>query len=379
MTFHFYFPNEVLGGVSYLFVRTARILAAKGNSCVLIDYQSGAMAKLIETMDSILVHTVSKDEKYYIEDGVLITQSCSKWYLRRNVIFGDDVRILLWNLHPYNLVIGPAKLRFLVYRRFAQMHKVASIILFPYFVSHRRFVMRLHKLEGIMFMDEDNISATSELFASDFSRTTMVPVGVDIDCKLYFPKKCGRDEANFLWVGRIADFKYPVLLYVLRFLEYRYKWRNIVFTLIGEGEYLEILRDECSRYTNIKVIFAGTCHDLETYYEQADLVFGMGTSLLEAARHGLPVIVTNPSYVYRKINDYKFRWFGTAPTYSLGGFGRSTSGEKRLGEMLDEYFINPMTFGQLARKHVEKYFNIEEVAEIVLNRSIRAPRVKNIF
>jgi glycosyltransferase involved in cell wall biosynthesis len=116
------------------------------------------------------------------------------------------------------------------------------------------------------------------------------------------PEKSNKTGIKVLFVGRLDKNKRPEkFIKLAAVLTERFPELPLQFQIVGDG----ILRNELERLAenlNIsskKLTFFGVCDEMETIYQQADLLISTskreGTSnvLLEAMAHNLPVIATN--------------------------------------------------------------------------------------
>ena len=114
------------------------------------------------------------------------------------------------------------------------------------------------------------------------------------------------------WLGRLVDFKYYILKYTLIELNKISDFidSDIVFTVIGGGEWCARLKSEIGNLKSVTIIFVENVspNDLDNYLnENCDLMFAMGTSALEAAKLSIPTVLLDVVYGEIKgIYPYRF-------------------------------------------------------------------------
>src|SRR5690606_20911594 len=119
---------------------------------------------------------------------------------------------------------------------------------------------------------------------------------------------------NICLLGRVIDFKVIPLLSVLPSLVNLRA--RVKFHIIGSGQYEESLRSMLL-INEFSFEFHGTIPkgELDKQLMSYDLVMGIGTSILESAKLGIPSIVMNGSYKHLTPEEVKFDWLHNCPPY----------------------------------------------------------------
>ncbi|MBI4228825.1 MAG: aminotransferase class I/II-fold pyridoxal phosphate-dependent enzyme, partial [Deltaproteobacteria bacterium] len=239
----------------------------------------------------------------------------------------------------------------------------------------------MNKKRSIFFMDGSTLKYTQDYLDIQIQQPILMPVPCD-DVAVNMKKgrlKKERDYISFCWVGRIADFKTPILIYTIRRLSNfaRQKKTLMKFHIIGEGPDESKLRamNEGHAYFQIfyEGVVAGEALDL-FLLDNVDVLTAMGTSALEGAKLGVPTILLDASYgpVTR---DYKFRWLFESKDFILGEHmsesnfaAHNGSLERMMEEIIEDYsLLSTKTFDYCARNHsissvCKKFISAIEVA-----------------
>ena len=147
-------------------------------------------------------------------------------------------------------------------------------------------------------------------FGVQEDRITTVPIYIDIVLKTGLPlqRRAGtptsfarNDNSTFIFltVGRLVPVK-NVAMQIDALAEITKKFLQVELWIVGDGverQYLEIKNQKLKIKNQIK--FFGWQNDLEKFYKQADCLLltsnneGWGLAVVEAAAHGLPIIMTD--------------------------------------------------------------------------------------
>lgn len=333
----FFFPyNRGAGGVNILFLKLANHLAMITDLNIYLgDYENGYMITNNRNPKVKSLYLISNKPMIIPHDSIIICQTMAPWMLLDELKFRTDTKILFWNLHPYNL---------LWYFSFAKLHKtlLSRIIAFyPQFLM-KKFVDIIIKHKGIVFMDAENRKSAEKVIAGNINIPFYLPVFSDPAIKHSF-----RMRGNFVWLGRLADFKVSILIYIMKKMStYSLERRHrIKFYIIGDGpQKAEIQNAACSVANDyFEIIFIGEIENekLADYLRKtASVLFAMGVSALDGARIGLPTILLD--FSYESIDDdYDFNYLFETEDYTLGREISSNphkKGNHSLENMIDELY-----------------------------------------
>ena len=319
---YFFFPYCGVGGVSVLFLRLATYLSNINlYNVFLIDYKDGYMAKNYDESSSVKFVVYSRTTNIKFEDNdVVIFQSMPLWGMPPNLFFSDSTKLIYWNLHPYNMFGYASSISKYFKNKFVQKLLIFGFryLIYP---NDRKAIKVFDKKKSIFFMDEENYTKTRELLDLNISIPSYLPLIIDDIENIkenYIPND---QKLNCIWMGRIADFKVHILLYTLKKLNVmatEYK-KEIVFTIVGNGKYLDYLLEEIKTLKNIKIKYIDYVNpnNLKEFLKVFDIGFAMGTAALDFAKFGLPTVLLD--FAYEEIKkEYKFDWLYNTKNFTLG-------------------------------------------------------------
>lgn len=319
---YFFFPYKGVGGVSVLFLRLASYLVNLNlYNIFLIDYEDGYIAKNYDQKSNIKFISYSQDINIVFEDNdIVVFQSMPLWGMPLNLIFSNNTKIIYWNLHPYNMFGYASSISKYFKNKFMQKLVTTGFRYFIYFYD-RKAIQIFNDKKSIYFMDGENYIKTKELLYIDIKDVVYLPLVIENIENIkqnYIPNK---DILNCIWIGRIGDFKVHILFYTLQKLNEiaRSYSKNIVFTVIGTGEYLNHLKEATSSFKNINIKYIDYIdpRDLKKFLIDMDIGFAMGTAALDFAKYGVPTVLLD--FAYEEITqDYRFDWLYNTKNFTLG-------------------------------------------------------------
>ncbi|MCT7511864.1 glycosyltransferase family protein [Aliarcobacter cryaerophilus] len=363
---YFFFPYKGVGGVPVLFLRLANYLEKLDlYNIFLIDYQNGYMANNYNQKSNIRFISYSQDTKIKFEDNdIVVFQSMPLWGMPSNLVFANTTKLIYWNLHPYNMFGYASSISKYFKNKFVQ--KIVTLI-FRYFIypNDRKAVKIFHEKKSIFFMDGENYINTKELLDIEINQPIYLPLVIDNIENIkqnYTPNK---ELLNCIWIGRIGDFKVHILLYSLKKLNEIAKKhkKNIIFTVVGTGEYLEYLKEETSNLSEIEIKYIDYIDplNLKEFLKDMDIGFAMGTAALDFAKYGLPTVLLD--FSYEELNkDYKFDWLYNTKDFTLGRHITDKICKKNnssLEDMLSEIGANFEIVSQKSFAYIKNSFAIK--------------------
>jgi len=265
-----------------------------------VDYDDGYAINLLKGNDTISHIHYEAGGKANIPEGTIVIAPLSYLPLIERVIEQpQNKKYLLWSLHPYNLVsyINLYRQRlFTIGRR--KRKEIGEILL------------RLSKKGVIRYMDYNNYYWSSKVFSFNCGEAPYIPIYVaDFDRHRPNPRKREQNELSFMWLGRLDGDKYYTIATFLNELESISADYSVTFYIVGGGNREKELRKK-SRATNVNVVFTGKLVGEELtrlINEKVDIGLAMGTSALDIAKHGKPVIVEgviNKIFMANELKDY---------------------------------------------------------------------------
>ncbi len=322
---YFCFPFKGVGGVAVLFVRVAEFLASSGMAkCYLIDYEDGHMSKIKDSKLTELI-PYSESQTIKIPDNVIVIfQSMTPWSIFPNLKFGDRTKFIFWSCHPLNLIPSIPGFRNLTTSSSFLSKLIMNSLLLVYKIRVRNFLLFLHKRHSIFFMDGNNLDVTSDMLSVKILEPKFLPIPANNKKQIYWKYDNSNDSdfLNFLWLGRVVDFKYFPLKRFLKDLNDSEAVSNskVRITIVGKGDYHTNLKEDEELNNNFQIRYIDhiDLHKLDEFIiKNASIVVAMGTSALESAKLGVPTLVLN--FSYKEIEgSYDYCWLHETKEYNLG-------------------------------------------------------------
>lgn len=317
---YMFYPSGSAGGAEYLMLRAAYLLSQNFH-VVILDFVGGWLYEQANSV-GLDVKLIQADRRYDIESNAVILTPASSYKLVKKIFNDVDDSILLWNLHPYNLIPSVYRLRNLpeVFRK-GLLGWFASWLLN---LNYRHLVRSLTKNNKIAVMDGACAQALQKYYGA--SNISYLPVYCPNEMFVYSKLGVNRpslsQHINVVWLGRIdLDFKIHILR---RLYDDLLKYSNessgsIEFTVVGVGQGLELIQKEFKRNDNLIINFVGlkTGKELTDIIDNSDIGFAMGASAVELAARGLPTILLDFSYTEIPKN-YRYNWLFNSSNYTLG-------------------------------------------------------------
>lgn len=316
----FCFPYRGVGGVSLLFLRLGGYLKQRGYQVAIVDYIDGYMAsnnheniELIEYRDC--------SEVSILDNEMLVMQMMTPWSIypalniapRTKLFFITTLPVNTYPLLPFfrNTMSPGGFLAKLVW----------NTILRSEFKKAVNFLNIGLNACSVTFLDEDIVGNISNSLDVTCDNYEILPLfSGDVNGNLYLKKKQLSSNRLVLgWVGRISDFKIHILNKVLIDVKKvsESEKLEIKFFIIGVGEEEDSLIDVNGEFLKVERVSHVTPSNLSDTLISFDLLFAMGTSALDGARLGVPVVRLD--YSFNIINDdYKYKFLFDVTGYSLG-------------------------------------------------------------
>ena len=321
----FCFPYRGVGGVSVLFVRIAEYISSAGLAkCYLVDYDNGYMAQTRDPeLTELLVYPESG--KVRIPDNAsIVFQSVTPWSMFPNLDIGQGAKLLFWNCHPLNLIPSIPGFRHLTAGTSWSSKFILYTLLILFTVRVRKFLLFLIKNNGIVFMDGNNLRVSSECLCVKVKDPKFLSIPANrASTKLWNQDSLANPRRiDFLWVGRIVDFKYYPLKRFLKDISevLAVDSVSVTLTVVGTGEYYSKFVMDADQQDMVQVRFIDhvDTHDLDRFItDNASIMLAMGTSALEGAKLGVPTLLLDFSYS-EIVGQYGYRWVHQTKDYNLG-------------------------------------------------------------
>lgn len=308
-----------------LFLRIAdALLDSYPELCIsLIDYPDGYMAKNASDQRLEILPLIPGQKIVIPNDAVCVMQSLPLWRIPPEISFGDETRLLLWHLHPFNIAPG-AHWLYPKQNRFSPALLLRKALFSAQRKKLRNLVEECHQYRGLIFMDRANLDGLKLATGAHIDGPVFVPVPSSDVMGEPVNRAVPESPLKCAWIGRLEDFKIPILSYTLERVAAYATTRNcpIVFHIIGSGEQAEEITAFARSLES--QFFSVICHgniplsQLDTFLaNNIDLLFAMGTAALEGAKLAIPVVLLDFSYS-PLIGDYKYSYLFDTKDFSLG-------------------------------------------------------------
>ncbi len=281
----FFYPSLKIGGAQLLFIRCARELSyLKKFEIVYIDYIEGFAKNILKNFNvDIIIY--SKEIKTYLPDNSIIILPLL-FIDQINLLFefnSNNVKFLFWSIQPESFT-----------------HKITwhnKITLLPWTKTKIKISLKkLHTNGNLKFMDYNNYYPLHQKLNLNLSKIEYLPVPID-DSEIISPNEISTKKdfntLSFLWLSRLDYDKTNTLISIMNELEIiSYKYQVTLY-ICGTGNNEISVRKIANNYEyNIDFIGLKYGNKLNNFIDNnVDIGIAMGTSILEIAKRGKPVIV----------------------------------------------------------------------------------------
>ncbi|APE03255.1 hypothetical protein BM526_16170 [Alteromonas mediterranea] len=320
----FYYPSMIIGGAELLFYRTACELHKLGMNIAYVDYHDGYIAKKLNDENSgIDTISIDKEPRKSLEsqDVVILPANFAR-VLDTLDFCSANCRLLFWVIHPENLVPKlPSQIPL--------PEKSLSYRLLSFFLlrTERKNITSLLNIcdeyNGIYYMDGACYRQHKSVLGNINSPKILplfVPSKGIISAKFNRSSVSGK-KLRVAWLGRIdKSFKHFILERLIRDLNELGLYETLELCIIGQGDGIEYIKKVVAECTEVDVRFVSHVEPnlLQDYlFQNVDLLCAMGTSALEGAKAGIPVVCLDASYQPVDF-EYKYRLIYQGEGLSLG-------------------------------------------------------------
>lgn len=304
-------PGMADGGANLLMGRAALHLSRKHAYMLhLVDVQGGAVWRLWKKEGvefTFQAYERGQDMEVAEGDAVLLSLLSAKLIGGRFRI-RPTTKLILWCTAPQD------PFKFLPWSLLAnswswRSRGVVSSVLSP---SHKgriaAFLRDASARGGVHFMDQHNFEVNQLIFGRG-----IVPAVLPIctAAPMHPPRQGQPEKKSAYWVGRVADFKTQAFIASARAIIAHGCAEEVV--VIGDGADVGKAREEL-RGLPVRWLGAMGVGQLEQeIYANAWFVFGHATSLLEAAKFGIPSLLVDGTYDKVSPASLKTEWLHRCP------------------------------------------------------------------
>ena len=312
----FFYPSKIVGGAELLFARLANYLQEYGKTVYYIDYKDGYIRNN-EQFQNINFINFEDDKKTEFDlEGTLITPISNIHRIDDYIDFKNgNLKLFFWTIHTFNLIHTMPEGYIL--QHFGALFN--KIFMRRFCKNTFRFFSNIlkecDKKNALWHMNKTTFSYNKTIFSElreNYLPILSEPKNIEATAEPIFD-----DEINIAILGRLCEEKTLPLLNVLRQLNKFKTSKKINAYIIGDGICKKKIKPE--KFKKLNIIFKGTLQQKELgefLAKNVDILFSMGTSLLEGAALKLPVV--SIPYSYKNFNLNKFYFLYDSKHFNLG-------------------------------------------------------------
>ncbi|MFS1984175.1 glycosyltransferase [Vibrio breoganii] len=360
-----YCPGKSPGGTNALFSKVAEYWRTVSDKLpIIIDFKDGIMHESLKSknVEFDLIEHIEGKVVYLPKNSVLLINLLSARLIGYKIIPHKNTKIVMWSTHPLDAFKWFPSYHLTLKKGASLQKRHVKFLHGKYYARLTSFYDTAIDKNGLIFMDDFCAKKYQYIFNSS-KKYRIVPVFSDVNEKLLLSSpKNYEDYDSFIWVGRVADFKYKTLVAILNDLNFSCKKynRKIKFNVIGGGAKFYDFKNKVNEIEGdlLDVNLLGTMgfDELSRYLSNSSDVFiGHGLSMIEAAKFGLPCIVADGTYLDFNENTMKYRWFSSLSYGSVGNIISKVSDMS--GVTLDELLTNEMDMSVQGCKSYSKWKN----------------------
>ncbi|WP_164111729.1 MULTISPECIES: glycosyltransferase [Sphingobacterium] len=305
----FFYPSKTVGGAEFLFLRLAEQVSKLGSVRVkYIDYRDGFAKSRIESNGlDIDIIEFCDHKKIAINYNTVVITPLSNIFEVNNYLRGL-FKLYFWSIHPFGLKDA-----------IVSNHKY-SLFSNPRMDRYGKDIDFLLSKNGLTFMDGSNLYYQQETFKFKTTVDDFTPIFCP--ARKGGTRKINEEEVNLGWLGRLDKDKIytvkNIISHIQKFCEQN-KNIKIVFHIIGDGKE-RVNLSKVNTTDNFSMVLINTLLDDElTEYanNKVDVFFAMGTSSLELASMGKPVVLVDlMDQEVGAVN--RFKWIYNSKYFSVG-------------------------------------------------------------
>lgn len=362
-----FYPSVEIGGAEILLARLADALVDRGNEVTVMDSENKIIIDLLKDKRVRTLIVCPREKIEVCADYVVIFAS---HLISAPRFFNASAKskLLVWNIHPLNNIFLPPVFGERIFNvGLGFLRKVNKLFFCSEDTVRINTLKAFFHSDAFVCMDGETAKTLNNYYGLNFSYD-YIPVPVPIfDNNLHTLHELDKSGViNLFWYGRLCDFKSHGLIYLIKKLsEFKFKIR---LGVIGDGDFRETV-EKVAKSSAVQVCFFGSLPNQEALsllQREADVVFAMGTSALEAAAIGIPTVLAPVSYG-KIIHNLKFDWLYNTKNFTLGrlvGVGEYEEGLS-VNEIIYNAIINRDFFGKSCRQYVYDYHELSSVVDLV--------------
>lgn len=322
-SYFFHAPAREVGGTQEAFLQVTRALVAEGAHVHFADFADGRASRTLADVEGVTLHPMREGVPVRVPAGsrlVLTASHAAK--VGRAIVADPDTPVLLWTMHPRNLLAAAHPLWPFMQRLRDDQLQLVCRGLQPRGHRVRRWIEALDAREGIACMVASDQAWTRRITGATV-RGPLLPIPVRDPAQPPRVERSwdGTRPLRVAWIGRFARDKAGGLVSIARDV---WRWslahHPVELTLIGYGTQQEAIARALDR-DRVEVRFAGVQEGaaLDDLLRAQDVVIAMGISALEAAKLGVPVILVPLAETPLPPGQAPALWLHEAPGHAVGG------------------------------------------------------------
>ena len=304
--FIFYFEyTGSLGGVSMLWISIFEELIKRDKKFLFFNFENSDMHKII----------IKKGYNNF----PLIDINKFDWLKIDEIVNNEDILVITsFDQFLYNFLKASPKV---IYYNLSQY--VSKIAAYKFGLNFkflgRKLIENLDNKHAFAAMDSGRFRETEEFYNYQIINKYYLPVALDTSFSNNYDYKIS-ESISFGYIGRSVDWK---MMPLLKILEDVYKTGIEANFHLIISSYQELLRFIPIHKFQDRITFiikeSLPYDELNKYIvdNSIDVAFGMGTSILDFAKHGIPSIVVDYSTNLIPVN-YKYIWLHNTRYFGLG-------------------------------------------------------------
>ncbi len=227
-----------------------------------------------------------------------------------------------------------------------------------------RYLNYMNEKHGLIFSTSNSYDLISTKF--DTSQKLIIPIPIVLD-SLSITKSEISNKVKFICISRFVSFKIASIIAMLNYIR---KNKNFELSIVGYGKYKFLIHWYIFffRIKNVKIYSKIDPDKLHSLIDIHDIGYAQGTSILEIAKRGKPVIIAPYSHLFDifKRNFMSYGIFGFSNEIEFGDSTEIKSYSKPIDEaaniILENYDLAvSLTFNFI------KEFNSEVIFQRLYN------------
>ena len=346
-----YFPSKSVGGSENLFFRLALILIGEGHQLSVIDFNDGYLVKELKRENVRFEHIVCDDRRgVTLPDGLelLLVNNFDFLELRKIRSNDHNMRLIVWEVHKcFYEFTKPAK-------------KITSKI---YSRLMGRILRHILKSNGLVVLENDAREILRQGHFKGLDDLPMVSIPVDVNSSV--KRSHSRIGVKCVGsIGRAVDWKIIPTAEMFRALMESHHFERYVF-LTDDADAAKTMWEKVSPRCLDRVEFVEGYHgaELDKYLlENVDIFIGMGTSVLEAGKLGIPsIIIDSGKDPYPQ--DASVRLLCHNGNDNLGTLEPKVGGEHTISSAVELITKEYSMYSDLTQEYVDNFHSYGKVYE----------------